>query len=178
MGELSPKLLRPLDPIHNHMALHLADKIFRLFTVVPPILLAAAVVPGVAYPADPVTVALFLLSTACALAIRFMIQYSVGLLSFWITQSLAINEMIYAGMVMFGGVIAPLALFPPAAARLAAMLPFRYMLSLPVELLLGRLTGSERLAALGIQILWLAVFVGCYRLLWRIGLKHYSAVGA
>jgi ABC-2 type transport system permease protein len=66
-----------------------------------------------------------------------MIQYSVGLLSFWITQSLAINEMLYAGMVMFGGVIAPLELFPSAAARLAAMLPFRYMLSLPVELLLG-----------------------------------------
>ncbi len=178
MGELSPKLLRPIDPIHNHMALHLADKIFRLFTVVPLILLAAVVVPGVAYPTDPVTVALFLLSTACALAIRFMIQYSVGLLSFWITQSLAINEMLYAGMVMFGGVIAPLELFPPAAGRLAAMLPFRYMLSLPVELLLGRLTGSERLAALGIQILWLAVCIGIYRLLWRIGLKHYSAVGA
>jgi ABC-2 type transport system permease protein len=86
--------------------------------------------------------------------------------------------MLYAGMVMFGGVIAPLELFPPAAARLAAILPFRYMLSLPVELLLGRLTGSDRLAALGIQILWLAVFIGIYRLLWRIGLKHYSAVGA
>ena len=34
MGELSPKLLRPIDPIHNHMALHVADKIFRLFTAI------------------------------------------------------------------------------------------------------------------------------------------------
>ena len=178
MGDLSPKLLRPIDPIHNHLALHLADKLFRLGTVVPVILLAAALVPGVAYATDPITVALFLFSTACALAIRFMAQYCTGLLSFWITQSLAINEMLYAGMVMFGGVIAPLGLFPPAVARLAEILPFRYMLSLPVELLLGRLTGTERLAALGIQILWLAVFTAIYRLLWRIGLKHYSAVGA
>jgi hypothetical protein len=53
LGELSPKLLRPIDPIHNHMALHLADKIFRLFTVVPLILLAAVVVPGVA-PIPPI----------------------------------------------------------------------------------------------------------------------------
>jgi ABC-2 type transport system permease protein len=178
MGDLSPKLMRPIDPIHNHMALHLADKLFRLCTVVPVIVLAAAVVPGVAYPSDPVTVALFLLSTVFALAIRFMAQYSTGLLSFWITQSLAINEMLYAGMVMFGGVIAPLGLFPPPVARLAEILPFRYMLSLPVEFLLGQLTGTERLAALGIQILWLVVFFAIYRLLWRVGLKHYSAVGA
>ena len=177
-GDLSPKLLRPLDPIHNHIALHLADKAFRLFTVVPPILLAAAFVPGVTYPTDAVTLSLFLLSTGCALAIRFMVQYGIGLLSFWITQSLAINEMVYAGMVMFGGVIAPLELFPPAVGRLADGLPFRYMLSLPVELLLGRLTGMERFTALGVQFLWLGGFTALYRLLWRAGLKRYSAVGA
>lgn len=178
MGELSSKLLRPIDPIHNHLALHLADKLFRLFTVVPIILLVAALVPGVAYPTDAVTVSLFLFSMACALVIRFMTQYCVGLFSFWITQSLAINEMVYAGMLMLGGMIAPLELFPPAVGRLADVLPFRYMLSLPVELLRGRITGPERFTAVGVQILWLAFFTIGYRLLWRIGLKHYSAVGA
>lgn len=177
-GELSPKLLRPIDPIHDHLALHLADKLFRLFTAVPPILLAAALVPGVTYPADAATIFLFLLTTALALAIRFLAQYCIGLLSFWITQSLAINEMLYAGMVMFGGVIAPLELFPPAVGRLAEFLPFRYMLSLPVEILLGRLTGMARLESIGIQILWLAALTVLYRLVWRVGLKRYSAVGA
>lgn len=178
MGELSPKLLRPMDPIHNHLALHLADKLFRLVTVVPVILLVALVVPGVSYPGDAVTLSLFLFSMIGALAIRFVTQYCIGLLSFWITQSLAINEMLYAGMLMLGGMIAPLDLFPPAVGRVADVLPFRYMLSLPVELLLGRITGPERFSVLGIQILWLAVFTIFYRLLWRIGLKHYSAVGA
>jgi ABC-2 type transport system permease protein len=177
-GELSTQLLRPIDPIHDHVALHLADKIFRLFTAVPPILLAAMLVPGVAYPTDPVSLALFLFTMAVALAIRFMSQYCIGLLGFWITQSLALNEMLYAGMVMFGGVIAPLELFPPAVGRLAEWLPFRYMLSLPVEILLGRLTGTERLASVGIQILWLTVLIVVYRLLWRVGIKRYSAVGA
>ena len=178
MGELSPKLLRPLNPIHGHIALHLADKVFRLFTVVPLILLAAAIVPGVSYPTDAVTLALFLLSLGCALAIRFMSQYCVGLLSFWITQSLALNDMLYAGLVMFGGVIAPLELFPPGVGKLAAVLPFRYMLSLPVEILLGRLSGVDLFAAVGVQTLWLVLFTAAYRLLWRVGLKHYSAVGA
>jgi ABC-2 type transport system permease protein len=178
LGELSPKLLRPLNPIHAHVALHLADKVFRLLTVVPLILLAAAIAPGVAFGVDAAALTLFLLSMAFALAIRFMSQYCVGLLSFWISQSLALNEMLYAGLVMFGGVIAPLELFPPSVGRLAAVLPFRYMLSLPVEILLGRLSGAQLFSAVGVQALWLVLFIGVYRLLWRVGLKHYSAVGA
>lgn len=178
MGELSHKLLRPMDPVHNHLALHLADKLFRLITVVPVILLVAVAVPGVSYPSDAVTVSLFLFSMICALAIRFVTQSCIGLLSFWITQSLAINEMVYAGMLMLGGMIAPLDLFPPVVGRVADVLPFRYMLSLPVELLLERVAGPERFSVLGIQILWLVAFTIFYRLLWRIGLKHYSAVGA
>ena len=178
LGELSAKLLRPLNPIHGHIALHLADKIFRLFTVVPLILLAIVVVPGVDYRASAVTMVLFVLTLVGALAIRFMSQYCIGLASFWITQSLALNEMLYAGLLMFGGVIAPLELFPPAVAGLATYLPFRYMLSLPVEILMNRLSPAQTLAALGLQAAWLVLFVTVYRILWRIGLKHYSAVGA
>jgi ABC-2 type transport system permease protein len=178
MGELSPKLLRPINPIHSHIALHLADKLFRVFTVVPLILLAIFCVPGISYHADPLTLSLFLISLLWALAIRFMSQYCIGLLSFWVTQSLSLNEMWYAGMLMFGGVIAPLELFPPFIAEWAAYLPFRYMLSLPVEIIMGRMPIGEMVRALGQQALWLFLWIGLFRLLWKTGLKHYSAVGA
>jgi len=178
LGEFSPKLLRPINPIHSHIAMHLADKLFRLFTVVPLILLAIFCVPGIAYQADFLTLSLFLLSLIWALAIRFMSQYCIGLLSFWITQSLSLNEMWYAGMLMFGGVIAPLDLFPPFIAKWAAYLPFRYMLSLPVEIIMGHLPLAETVRALGQQALWLLLWIGLFRLLWKTGLKHYSAVGA
>jgi ABC-2 type transport system permease protein len=178
MGELSPKLLRPIDPIHSHIAMHLADKLFRLFAVVPLILLAIYCVPGISYHADPLSLAAFLLSMLWALAIRFMTQYCIGLLSFWITQSLSLNEMWYAGMLMFGGVIAPLELFPPVIARWAEYLPFRYMLSLPVEIIMGHLAPGETIRALGVQAIWLMLWFSLSRLLWKSGLKHYSAVGA
>jgi ABC-2 type transport system permease protein len=178
LGDLSPKLLRPINPIHSHIALHLADKLFRLFTVVPLILLAVFCVPGISYHTDPLTLFLFLLSLIWALAIRFMSQYCIGLLSFWVTQSLSLNEMWYAGMLMFGGVIAPLELFPPFVAKWAAYLPFRYMLSLPVEIITGRMPLGEMLRGIGQQTVWLIFWIGLFRLLWKTGLKHYSAVGA
>lgn len=178
LGELAPKLLRPMNPIHSHIAMHLGDKLFRLITVVPFILLVIYFMPGLPYQADPATVALFLLSLALTLAIRFLAQYCIGLLSFWTTQSLAINEMLYAAMLMFGGVIAPLEIFPPALQVWADRLPFRFMLSLPVEIVMGRVRQGELAWALGVQLIWLLAALLLYALLWRAGLKRFSAVGA
>jgi ABC-2 type transport system permease protein len=178
LGDLSPKLLRPINPIHDHLALHLADKLFRLMVVVPLILVPMVFLPGLSYPLTPVTFGLFLFSLIGAFAIRFVSQYGIGLLSFWITQSLAINEMFFAGLLMFGGVIAPLSLFPPAIANWANYLPFRYMLALPAEILLGRLSQDQMIRALFWQGGWLLFWGFLTRLLWKAGVKRYSAVGS
>jgi ABC-2 type transport system permease protein len=178
LGDLSPKLLRPINPLHDHLALHLADKLFRLMAVVPLILAPMVYLPGLSYPLTPLTFGFFLLSLIGAFAIRFVSQYSIGLLSFWITQSLAINEMFFAGLLMFGGVIAPLSLFPPAIASWANFLPFRYMLALPVEILLGRLSQTQMLQALGGQGAWLLFWMLVTWWLWKAGIRRYSAVGS
>ena len=178
LGELSPKLLRPINPIHNHIALNLADKAFRLMTVIPLILVVIVLAPGVSYNLTPVTIPLFLLALSGAWGLRFLSQYCFGLLGFWITQALALNELWFAGQLMLGGVIAPLDLFPPAIVRLTQVLPFRYMLSLPVEIILGQLALPDILLGLGIQGLWLVLWLGIYKVLWREGLKRYGAVGA
>ncbi|RJQ83939.1 MAG: ABC transporter permease [Desulfobacteraceae bacterium] len=178
LGELSSKLLKPINPIHNHIAMHLGDKLFRMLTIVPIILMVMLWLPGLPLRHDWITVGLFCFSTLAALAMRFLTQYAIGLLGFWTTQSLAINEMVYAGMLMFGGIIAPLEIFPPALFAWTQYLPFRYMLSLPVEILMGRIGGAALAAALGQQIVWLLLCLAFYRTVWRKGLKHYSAVGA
>lgn len=178
LGELSPKLLRPINPIHDHIALNLADKVFRTFTVVPLIAAAALLVPGTRYATEPVHLAGFGISLAGAWAVRFLSQYCIGLLSFWITQSLALNEMWYAGLLMLGGVIAPLDLFPPGVKEWVPLLPFRYMLSLPVEILLGRLGSDGLRRSLMIQAAWVIAWWGLYKVLWKKGVRRYGAVGA
>lgn len=178
LGELSAKLLRPLNPIHNHIALHLADKLFRLLTVVPLILGVMALVPGLSYPLTPARLLLFAGSLAAALAMRFLSQYCTGLLSFWISHSLAVNDILFAGMLMFGGVIAPLELFPPQMAAWVQWLPFRYMLSLPVEILIGRVQGAALLQGLAVQALWLGAWALLALLFWKSGLRRYGAVGS
>jgi ABC-2 type transport system permease protein len=60
----------------------------------------------------------------------------------------------------------------------AYILPFRWMLGFPVELLLGRLTPTEAVVGLGVQVLWVALAYVLMRLVWRAGIRLYSAVGA
>jgi ABC-2 type transport system permease protein len=178
LGELSPLLLRPINPIHQHVAFNLADKLFRFLILVP--LIGLILAASGAWPTDagPSRLLLFALSVLAAWALRFISQFSIGSLSFWITQSLSLNEMFYAGLLMLGGVIAPLDLFPAAVRQWAMYLPFRYMLSLPVEILLGRLKSPELYRCLVIQAGWLLIWFGIYRTLWKTGLKRYGAVGA
>jgi ABC-2 type transport system permease protein len=47
-----------------------------------------------------------------------------------------------------------------------------------VELLLGRLTPGQALAGFGAQLAWLATSLILLRIVWRAGVRAYSAVGA
>jgi ABC-2 type transport system permease protein len=86
--------------------------------------------------------------------------------------------MYYVLMLFLSGQVAPIGLFPAPVQLAANVLPFRWMVAFPVELLLGRLSLRETAAGFAVLLAWLAVgFVGL-RITWRLGLKQYSAVGA
>jgi ABC-2 type transport system permease protein len=61
--------------------------------------------------------------------------------------------------------------------ELAVALPFRFQLSYPVELMLGRWTRMEAIELLAAQWAYAAVFLLVTRVAWRSGLRHYAAYG-
>jgi ABC-2 type transport system permease protein len=178
LGELSPLLLRPMNPFFDHMMINLADKLFRLPLLLPPLALAAWLVPGQQYHLTPLNVGLAVVSALAAWALLFVSNYAIGLLAFWTSQTQAISELWYGVRMMLSGVLAPLSLFPPAVAQVAQVLPFRFMLSFPIEILLGQLTPRQLVEGLVWQVGWLAIFVAALVAIWRRGLRAYSAVGA
>jgi len=60
---------------------------------------------------------------------------------------------------------------------LAAALPFRFQLSYPVELMLGRWTHAEALELLAAQWAYVVFFFLVTRVAWRSGMRHYAAYG-
>jgi len=106
------------------------------------------------------------------------VEWTLALAAFWTTRVSALNQMYFLAMLFFSGQIAPLELLPHPVRVIAFVLPFRWTVGFPTELLLGRLTPVQVLTGIGMQAAWLMAGLVLMRLVWRAGLKVYTAVGA
>ena len=105
-------------------------------------------------------------------------EWTLALAAFWTTRVGAINRVYYVALLFLSGQMAPLALLPQPIRILASVLPFRWITSFPVELLLGRVGWQEALTGLGIQAAWIIVCLVLLRLVWKAGVRVFTAVGA
>lgn len=176
-GEFSHLLLRPLNPVHHYLVAAMGSKWLRLLLLLP-VLTVAALATGVRYDVAPLTLLLFLIALVGAWFLSFWVQYVNGLLAFWITQATALFDLWFGLWSIFSGYLIPLELLPLSVQRASFWLPFRYQLGVPLEIILGRLSGGEALRDLAMQWAWIAAFYLLYRVLWWRGLKKYGAVGA
>jgi len=175
-GQLTPLLLRPLSPVYNTLSSEVAGKVVYMAFVVPVTLVLALLLR----PSLHVTVQkalAFVPALALAWALRFLWGYSLALLAFWATRADALLGLQDALVFLIGGQVAPTSLLSQGLQQAAAILPFRYMVRFPVEVLSGHLEGGELLAGFAAQVGWVSVTLLLWRLVWRRGLRHYTAVG-
>lgn len=176
-GMLSPALLKPVHPIHMDIADNISSKLITM----PFMLLVAVVLSLIFHPMiapQPWALAAAVPVLLLAFLLRFLLEWTLAQAAFWTTRTSAINQSYFVLILFLSGQIAPLELFPHPIQVLATILPFRWILGFPVELLLGRLTPIEALTGIGMQALWVVLAYGLMRFIWRAGVRLYSAVGA
>jgi ABC-2 type transport system permease protein len=176
-GNLSPRLLKPLHPIHTDFCNNIAFKLCTSAMLLPIWVLLFALLK----PTPPHSLWQFVLAIPALLiagVLRYVLQYGLAVVAFWTTRVEALNELYFALDSFLAGRIAPLALMPGWLGAIALYSPFRSMGSFPVELALGRVPPAQILPGFGLQIVWLIVGVAVFRMLWAGGIKQYSAVGA
>jgi len=176
-GTFSAILLHPVHPIHADIAENLSSKVVSL----PFVVAAAAGLTLLFHPAFRFTAwitAAFIPALVLAFLVRFLVDWIVALAAFWTTRVSAINQIHYMAVLFFSGQIAPLAVLPRPLQIVASVLPFRWTIGFPVELVLGRLTRAQVLAGFGAQAAWLCGAALLLKFAWRASVKNYSAVGA
>lgn len=175
-GGLNAWLLKPLPPLYHVLASELAGKVVYMAFVVP---VSAGLVILLRPQLQPTLqeVLLFLPALALAWALRFFWGCWLALLAFWATRADALLAVQDSLVFLLAGMVAPLALMPAGLQAAAVMLPFRYMVGFPVEVLTADLGQSEILAGLAYQSGWLVVAMAFSGLIWRAGLRRYSAIG-
>lgn len=109
--------------------------------------------------------------------VSFSLVYSLSMLALIFQESRSLFEFYYFPMLFLSGQIVPIHLLPEWAIQAGKWLPFYYTTALPTELSIGRIAPSDAWPLIGFQAAWVAIHLGLAHILWRIGLKHYTAVG-
>lgn len=175
-GQMSMRLLRPLHPIHTDIVQNISFKLLMLIIVVPTVILLSLVFQPILTP-QWWAVLLFIPALLLAGGLAFFAGWIVALAAFWTTRIMAINLTYFLILVFFSGYIAPLDLLPPVLRTIADILPFRWIIAYPVELLQGRLELERALMGIGMQVFWLALIISMLGFVWRAGVRRYGAVG-
>lgn len=175
-GQMNRILLRPISPIYDALASECAGKVVYMVFDIPVVFVLALLLK----PELHVTLlngVVFIPALVLAWGLRFFWGYWLALLAFWATRADALLGLQDALIFLLAGQVAPVALLPGILQTAAKILPFRYMVAFPVEILTGQLDGVGLLVGLAAQSAWLVVALVLYVLLWRSGLQRYTAVG-
>jgi ABC-2 type transport system permease protein len=176
-GTLAYRLLRPIHPLVGYACENVGAMPLRLAAALP-LAVVAVVVTGTGHvTGDPLLLAVFPLSIVGAWLITFLAMSIIGALAFFVESSGSLFEVWLGLFGVFSGYLVPLELFPPWFATAARLLPFRYMLAFPVEMVVGMTPRSGALLELAVQWGFVAALAVGARLVWRLGLRRFAAYG-
>jgi ABC-2 type transport system permease protein len=178
-GTLSGDLVKPVHPIlTNVLVNNLAFKALTFFVLIPVwlvlMLLFQPNFSGVTWQA----VLLAIPAVMMGFGISFLMGATITCLAFWTTRVYSLSEFYYALHLLFSGQFVPLTLMPKLVQSLAQFLPFQLRLYFPIELILGKLTPEVIARNFALDLVWLAIAFTLFSLVWRAGVKRFSAVGA
>jgi ABC-2 type transport system permease protein len=176
-GTLARRLLRPLHPFWVDVADNVAYKAFIMVVLIPTVILLMIFFQP-SFQTTWMDLLAFVPALVLAFILRFCLEWALAMAAFWTTRMNAINQVYFFIFLFFSGRLAPLELLPQFAQTLASLLPFRWMLSFPLEVLLGRLSAQEILIGYVAQFGWIAFAVVALLFAWRVSIKQFSAVGS
>jgi ABC-2 type transport system permease protein len=175
-GTLSFALLKPVHPIHSFIADNLMTKAIQV-----PVLTVIAVALAFAFHAvlsvSLWVVVAFIPVLILAFFVRFLLEWTLAQAAFWTTRVGSLNQLYFLLLLLLSGQIAPLSLLPHPVQIAAKILPLYWTVGFPTELLLGKVTPSAALFGIGVQAIWLVVTFSLSRVVFKLGVKAYSAVG-
>ncbi len=175
-GHLAARLLHPIHPIHKDVSDNFSYKLLGLVFLIPAFVIMLKVFQPEFHfvlwhlPA-------FVLALVMAAAVRFVLEWTVAQVAFWIVDTRAFNIGFSTLLLLFSGRFAPIDLFPDWFKFFGQWLPFRWLVAFPVEIMMGGLALQEILAGYAVLVLWGIPIGTCMMLVWRAGVKRFGAVG-
>lgn len=173
-GLLADDLLQPRPVVVHILGWNIGSRLYNLIVVLP-LAVVAGWVLHVSVSLRLVVIALPAILLAAGL--RFLSSYSVSMTAFWTQQAGAATDAVELLGFLFGGEAVPLPLLAPGLRGVMNVLPFRFMVGFPTEVVAGMTRGGAVVSGLGLQSAWVLAFVVLNVALYRAGVRRFTAVG-
>jgi len=165
-GDIAMEMLRPYDYPLRMFFTDLGSIFFYFLTAVLPLYTLLFLILN---PIRPTTLAqgvLFIVSATLGYFIRYCIELTFGLFTFWLVETGGVEDIFYFSISLFSGSVVPLWFFPNWLEHLAFYLPFQGIYFVPNSIFVGQLSGQALLVSLFTQVFWLAVCYALLRYVW------------
>jgi ABC-2 type transport system permease protein len=178
-GDLSNFLVRPLGYLRYWFTRDIAVKLLSLiFSVFEIFILWLLLRPSITLPSDPFTFIGFIISLILGIFIYFLLEISVGFVSFWTPeQTWGLTFLTLVFIETLSGAIFPVNLLPDVIKNVVNLTPFPYLIYYPISIFVGTSTGITIIKIIIIMLVWVLLLFKLNRWLWTRGLKTYSADG-
>jgi len=177
-GSLGPALLKPQS---LNMLVYFRNLADGVTSTIPQVVLVACIMPFVSRflvwdvsVLNLVSIVLFLVVGTVSTHLLCSI---LGYMAFWLEEA---NSIMWSFMVLFNiltGFFLPLDFFPGWSIRVLELLPFASWGYIQTKLYIGFYPPDEQLLLFAVQIIWVFALLVLNKVVWKKGVKKYSAVG-
>lgn len=177
-GALSQYLLKPYSYVLNSLAKYCTAPIIKWLIGSPFIILVLSFLIFKGYVVDIsfLKLLLFFLSIPAGLLLNLSFIFIIAFSIFWFDKVWFLSDLGRAIIFIFSGSTIPLFVFSGNFSKIINILPFRYMLSFQLEIIISKsLPSFHSFLIFGLYIIagWSTVY-----LLFKKGLKRYEAFGS
>lgn len=176
-GSIATELLLPVSFHGRMLADNLGHALFQLLFHFVPAVTVSVIFIGIAAPASPLMLLLFLLGAFFGYGVLWTISFAAQMLSFWLINVWSIMTIKNVFINVLSGSMIPLWFMPDWMRGVIRFTPFSSIYFTPVQIYLGQLSSSEILHCFLIQFFWIVCLFSIGMFLWKRGQKKLVVQG-
>ncbi len=178
-GGLNAYLLKPVSHGLYTLSLSIAERLSQaLFVLIPGLIVLLVLSAQVGHSLSPLGMLYAIPILICGALMNFLMGLGISYLAFWIDEVWTFHAIKDIAMSLLSGMMFPLSALASPWREWSSLLPFQYLSYVPASLMNGSMDASDVGAEMLVQaVMWTAVCSLLVWLVWKLGLRRYSAFG-
>ncbi|MGE3911995.1 MAG: ABC transporter permease, partial [Chloroflexota bacterium] len=176
-GQVATDLMRPHDYQLAWLAQDVGRALYQFVARSVPPFIVGLIAFEITLPTDPVAWLMLIPTIILAVGVSFGWRFCLNLTTFWWTDHRGIAGISMMAGMLFSGFMVPIAMWPDGLREIGYLSPFAAMVAIPIDVFLGKVTGLDLLAALGLQLFWFFAMLALGRVMLAAALHKLVVQG-